>query len=250
MKVLNVEVNVETEVLDGTVYTLKRDGVVYYGVVKPVKLPRNPREYAQIETALEIHRDFVSSTRELPNARLILLACNSKRLELIWCYGVAVTGFDKEESLELAEDCFYALISSLKGSHRQALFRLLTRDEAYEILRMMQSDNGLAICGIPEPRDSYARRPHFLGFQIGVKIVEMVEELIRELIDREFVYMILAKPVEPKKLVGMLQKVSDLASKHSDFQDGASVLVPVGFTLGQSLSESIARQLGRSRLPS
>jgi len=73
---------------------------VYYHVVKLVRLLRNPREYAQIETALEIHRDFVSSAKELPNGRLILLAYNSERLGLIWCYGVAVTSFDKEEALE------------------------------------------------------------------------------------------------------------------------------------------------------
>jgi len=37
MKVLNVEVNVETGVLDRIVYTLEHDGVIYYRVVKHYK---------------------------------------------------------------------------------------------------------------------------------------------------------------------------------------------------------------------
>jgi len=80
MRVVSVGVRVETGVLDGIVYTLEHGGVTYYRVVKLIRLLRSPREYAQIETALEIHRDFVSSTRELPSARLVLLACNSRRV--------------------------------------------------------------------------------------------------------------------------------------------------------------------------
>ena len=60
MRVLNVKVDVETRVLNYIKYELEHDGSVYYRVVKLVRLLRNPREYAQIETALEIHRDFIA----------------------------------------------------------------------------------------------------------------------------------------------------------------------------------------------
>ncbi|RLE80732.1 MAG: hypothetical protein DRJ51_04335 [Thermoprotei archaeon] len=151
---VRVKVKVETGILEHIEFILEHDGVYYYRIVKLVRLLRNPREYAQIETALEIHRDFVSSTRELPNARLVLLACNSKKYGLLWCYGVAVTALNEDEALVLAEDCFDALVVSLKGTYRQTVFRLLTGEKAQEILCPMQSGNGLAILGISEPRDS------------------------------------------------------------------------------------------------
>ncbi|RLE77732.1 MAG: hypothetical protein DRJ52_11090, partial [Thermoprotei archaeon] len=251
MRVVRVKVRIELKALECIEFVLEHNGVYYYRVVKLVRLLRNPREYAQIETALEIHRDFVSSTRELPNARLVLLTCNSKKYGLLWCYGVAVTALNEDEALVLAEGCFDALVASLKGTYRQAVFRLLTAEEAQEILRLMQSGNGLAILGIPEPRDSYARAPKALGFQIGVKIIEMLEELIRGLMDREFLYLILAEPVEPRKLVGMLRKVADLASKYSDYQEsvniGFGISIPVGFTLSQGFAENLARSHSRSR---
>jgi|GEM_PF-947451 len=244
VKVVDIRVKVHDGVLDYLEYVLEYGGVQYFRVVRLVRLCRNPREYAQIETALEIHRDFVGSTRVLPEARLVLLACNSRRLGLIWCYGIAVTSLTEGEAVKLSKECFEALLASLSGSYRQAEYRFLSREEVYEILRLMQSKHGLAILGVPEPRDSYAVSPRELGFRVGVKIIEMIEELVRGLLDREFVYIVLAEPVEPVKLVAMFRRVLELASKYSDYQENISIgfglSIPVGFTLTKGLSESIA----------
>ena len=71
----------------------------YYRVVKLLRLLRSPRELSQVETLLEMHRDVVASFKQFTSSRLILLAAYSRRLGLIWCYGVAVWSYDVEDCL-------------------------------------------------------------------------------------------------------------------------------------------------------
>ena len=219
----------------------------YWRVVKLLRLLRNPREYAQIETALEIHRDFVlAATRRRRDARLVLLAVNSKRLGLIWCYGVAATSEDLEEARRIAEECFAALVAGFRGHYRQALVRPLTAEEGEEIDRIfMISGKSLVIKGIPEPRDSYTRpQSDLIGFRVGRRMVEMLEETVRALGDKEYAYVVLAEAMPPEKVKALLRKVADLATKYSDFTESAYVgftfSIPIGFTLGRAYGEQIA----------
>ena len=250
VKVLDVEVRLKGDELDFLLYTLKDNGIEYYRAVRLLRLLRNPREYAQIETALEIHRDVVSTTRVLPNARLILIAVNSKRTGLIWSYGVAVTSLKKDYTIKLSKECFVALMSSFRGSYRQAIIRPLNRDEVYEFLRLSNSRYGITIFGIPEPRDSYSRSLRELGFKVGIRVIEMIEEIIRGLMDKEFLYTVIAEAVDPRKLTAMLTRVADLATKYSDFQENTSigfgVSIPIGFDMGQSINQSIGSSENRN----
>ncbi|RLE89667.1 MAG: hypothetical protein DRN04_16050, partial [Thermoprotei archaeon] len=81
----------------------------YWRVVKLLRLLRSPRELSQVETLLEMHRDVVSSFKQFTQARLVLLAAYSRKLGLIWCYGVAVWGYDLREAEDWAEKLFLAL---------------------------------------------------------------------------------------------------------------------------------------------
>ncbi|HDN01495.1 MAG TPA: hypothetical protein ENF42_00805, partial [Candidatus Bathyarchaeota archaeon] len=108
----------------------------YYRVVKLLRLLRTPRELSQIETLLEMHRDVMASFKQFTKARLILLASYSKRMGLVWTYGVAVWSYDLKEAEEWADKIFTALKAVLKGTYRQSVFRELTVEEASEILRI------------------------------------------------------------------------------------------------------------------
>ena len=223
----------------------------YYRVVRLLRLLRSPRELSQIETLLEMHRDVVASFKQFTKARLVLLATYSRRLGLIWAYGVAVWSYDIEEAREWADRIFLALKGVLRGTYRQVVFRELTVDEASEILRIMsESDSAAALVGLPEPRDSYSKSPS-RGYFIGTRMVEMVEEVIRGLAaeQREFVYSVVAQPMEPRQLLALLNRVNDLLSKYSTFEETASlgfyVSLPLGYT--QSRVYTSGASAGRSR---
>lgn len=171
----------------------------YYRVVKLLRLLRTPRELSQIETLLEMHRDVVASFKQFTKARLILLAAYSRRMGLIWTYGVAVWSYNLEEAEKWAEELFTALKAVIRGTYRQIVYRDLTIEEATEIMRILrESDSVIALAGLPEPRDSYSRSPA-KGYMIGVRMIEMVEEIVRGLVteDKEFIYQVQAQPVQP-----------------------------------------------------
>jgi len=154
----------------------------YYRVVKLLRLLRTPRELSQIETLLEMHRDVVASFKQFTKARLILLAAYSRRMGLIWTYGVAVRSYDLEEAERWAEELFTALKAVIRGTYRQIVCRDLTIEEASEIMRILrESDGVIALAGLPEPCDSYSRSPA-KGYMISVRMIEMVEEIIRGLV--------------------------------------------------------------------
>ena len=222
----------------------------YYRVVKLLRLLRTPRELSQIETLLEMHRDVMASFKQFTKARLILLASYSKRMGLVWTYGVAVWSYDLKEAEEWADKIFTALKAVLKGTYRQSVFRELTVEEASEILRILrESDSVIALAGLPEPRDSYSRSPA-RGYMIGVRMIEMVEEVVRGLVaeKKEFIYQVQAQPVDPEKLLALLNKVNDLLTKYSTYEETASlglyVSLPLAYT--RSIVYSSGRSIGRS----
>jgi len=105
----------------------------YWKVLRLVRLLRNPREYSQVETAIEMHRDIVSATRTLPYARQVLMGANILRpqLGLVWCYGVLVADYDLDRAKELSDRAYDALIGLLQGTYRQSLYRPLTVEEVH-----------------------------------------------------------------------------------------------------------------------
>ena len=118
------------KLLDAIVYKLSDNGEEYYRVLKILRLLRNPRELAQIETLLDMHQDIVSAFKHETKARLILTAVYTKRLGLLWCYGISVADKELKTAKEWADKLFEALKACLKGTYRQAVFRELSYDEA------------------------------------------------------------------------------------------------------------------------
>ena len=59
------------------------------------------------------------------------MATYSRKLGLVWAYGVAVWGYDLDEAREWVDRIFLALKGVLRGTYTQAVFRELTMDEAY-----------------------------------------------------------------------------------------------------------------------
>lgn len=222
----------------------------YYRVVKLLRVRRIPREVAQVEALIEMHRDIVAGFRSFTEARLVVIGACSRQLGLIWCYGVAVADHDLERARTMAEECFTALMASLRGSYRQIVVGLLTKDEATEVLRLVQSsDYGAVLWGLPEPRTGGWDERRYLGERIGVRIVEVLEEILRGLVaqNKEFAYVVMGQAVEPRKLVSYLKLVGDLASRYSDYEGNVGVYlglsIPLGWTLSKNVAESLSRGL-------
>ena len=238
------------------IYKLRDDGLEYYRVLKLLRLLRNPRELAQIETLLDMHQDIVSAFKHETKARLVLVAVYSKQLGLIWCYGIAVADRELEIAKAWADKLFEALKACLKGTYRQAVFRELTYDEACEIVRiLMSSKHAAAIIGLPEPREAMARPAKTVYYYIGKRIVEMAEEVVRGLLahGEEFAYVVLAQAVPPEQLHKLLVKVSKLCSKYSTFEETASLgfymTIPFGYTrtLSYTSHEASSKTIGKHR---
>jgi len=220
----------------------------YWKVVKLVRLLRNPREYSQVETAIEMHRDIVSATRSLLYARQILVGANILRpqLGILWCYGVLVADYDLDRAKEFCDGTYDAMLGLLQGTYRQGLYRSLIVEEVVEVFkRLKEFRHGVALKGIPEPRQEPNRLYRFLGFKTGLRIVEMLEEVVRGLMDREFVFVVMLEPARVEQLIKLLRRVAEERSKYSTFQESSgisfSVVVPWGYT------GSYALQRGESR---
>ncbi|RLF21336.1 MAG: hypothetical protein DRN15_08790 [Thermoprotei archaeon] len=243
--------------LDCIVYRLADEREEYYRVLKLLRLLRNPRELAQIETLLDMHQDIVSAFKHETRARLVLVAVYSKQLGLIWCYGVAVADKELEIAKAWADKLFEALKACLKGTYRQAVFRELTYDEACEIVRiLMNSKHAAAIIGLPEPREAMARPAKTVYYYIGTRIVEMAEEVVRGLLahGEEFAYVVLAQAAPPEQLHKLLTKVSKLCTKYSTFDENASlgfyITIPFGYTrtLAYTSHEASGRTIAKQKL--
>ena len=226
----------------------------YWKVLKLVRLLRNPREYSQIETAIEMHRDIVSATRSLPYARQVLIGANilEPQLGILWCYGVLLADYDLDRAMELSDRAYDALIGLLQGTYRQSLYRPLTVEEASEIVkRVTEFRHGVALKGVPEPREEPNRLHRFLGFKTGLRIVEMLEEVVRGLMDREFVFIVMLEPAKVEQLIKLLRRIAEEQSKYSTFQESSgisfSVVVPWGYTGSYALQRGESRGESESR---
>ncbi|RLF08452.1 MAG: hypothetical protein DRJ69_06265 [Thermoprotei archaeon] len=196
----------------------------YWRVVKLARVRRVPREVAQVETLIEMHRDVVAGFRLLPQARLVVIGAFSKKLGLPWCYGVAVSDYDLDRAVAQAEECYQALVASLRGSYRQILIGSLSRVEAGEVLRLLfGSKHGAVLWGLPEPRAGSFHERSYIGERIGVRIIEVLEEVLRGLMaqGKEYAYVVLGQAVPPEKLSEYLRYVGELASRYSDFEGNA-----------------------------
>ena len=227
----------------------------YWKVLKLVRLLRNPREYSQVETALEMHRDIVSATRALPYARQVLIGANilNPQMGLLWCYGVLVADYSLERAKVLADKAFDALIGLLQGTYRQALYRPLMVEEADQLLKRITSfRNGIALKGVPEPRDEPSRSHRFLGFRTGLRIVEMLEEVVRGLMDKEFIFMVLLEPAKVEQLIKLLRRIAEEQSKYSNFQENSglsfNIIIPWSYTGSRALQRGEARGETESRV--
>ena len=255
MELLDYWIEEKNGLLDRIVYRLRDGEAEYYRVVRLIRLLRTPKELAQIETLLDMHQDVVSAFKTETKARLVLLAVNSKKYGLIWCYGVAVSDRDLSKAEEWCRVLFEMLKSCLMGTYRQMVFRELSYREGAELVSiLMKSDSIAVVVGLPEPREAMARPSKTVYYYVGTRIIEMVEEVVRGLVStgREFAYLVLAQAVPPEQLRGLLRKVSDLATKYSTFEETASlgfyVTLPIAYTRskGYGVSEGTARSRGSS----
>ena len=106
------------------------------------------------------------------------------QLGLLWCYGVLVADYSLERARELCDKACDALTGLLQGTYRQSLYRLLTVEEASEIVkRVTEFRHGVTLKGVPKPREEPNRLHRFLGFKTGLRIVEMLGKVVRGLMD-------------------------------------------------------------------
>ena len=99
-----------------------------------------------------MHQDVVSALKTETRARLVLLAVNSKRYGLLWCYGVTVSDRELSRAEEWCRVLFEMLKSCLMGTYRQVVFRELSYQEGEELVSILMKSNSIAVViGLPEP---------------------------------------------------------------------------------------------------
>lgn len=221
--------------------------VTFWKAVRLLRVLRIPFQLRESEKLMDIHDDFIAGLwgNGINYITLVANILKPEPLGLLYCYGIQTVATTKEEAQRQADLDFAALQSGLQASYRGMEFYPLTAQEA-ECLRskMASMKKLLMLRGIPDAKRSAGEstQSSVTGMDPNPATEEQMEEFIRGMADREFVFLVIASPVEASYLSRWLTVTSNEMSRWKSQMSGSKVI-----SAGVSMPIMFMSNLGASQ---
>lgn len=172
----------------------------------------------------DLHRDFLSSVRQLGWHIVTFVANDPVRHGVIWCIGIQEYGSSQAECASKVAEHQEILYSLLRGVYRQIVLEPLTIDEASWVTERLRTWREVAVLrGLPEPRReaSLSVATPLAGVSPESTMEEQVEVFCRAMINREYLLMMLDSPLSEESILRLLAKT---AKRHEEVKTDVEVV--------------------------
>ena len=221
------------------------DGVSrpYWKAVKLGRIVRVPVWLRQDIKLMQLQDDIIAGAWESGLNYITLLAniIKPKPFGLLQCYGVQVLGDSAEEARYYANQDYHALTAMLTGSFRGIEYRPLREGEAEWLRDKMASMKRLIMLrGIPSPRNTAAlnNMSSVMGGEMDSQSEEQMEQFVRGMSTREFVFLLLATPLDTQALSNWLATVSQEMTNWKSQMQGSRV-ISAGLSMPMAFSANM-----------
>ena len=235
----------QVDCIEFKVWLTDDDGVMrpYWKAVKLGRIVRVPVWLREDVKLMQLQDDIIAGAWESGLNYITLLAniIKPKPFGLLQCYGVQVLGDSPEEVRYLANQDYHALTAMLTGSFRGIEYRPLREGEA-EWLRdkMATMKNLIMLRGIPSPRNTAAlnNMSSMMGGEQDSQSEEQMEQFARGMSTREFVFLLLASPMDTQSLSSWLTVVSQEMTQWKSQMQGSRV-ISAGLSMPMAFSSNV-----------
>lgn len=241
-------------------YKLKKeldngDIVTYYKASKFFRLIHVSKKTKENKQFLEIQADIIRGLYA-SNVHFVQLIANILELEgetppgLIYLYGVQAIGATQEEAIKQCDRNYSALLRAFQGTHRTSHIQNPTLQEIEWIFKKLREQTHVTVVkGIPSPRRSTSQVKSIIPKETSSE--EQMEEFLSAMITDEFLYLLMATPIEQKVLRHWLAKSLKEQTKWESQKQGSKNLsfgisVPMSLSMNTGQSEGTSLSRGES----
>ncbi|MBT9259498.1 MAG: serine-rich protein [Clostridiales bacterium] len=183
-----------------------------YKSVRLIRILRVPYRERELETFLDIHKDLLAGLWQA-NTEFLTLIENTVRpsqIGLVYYYGVQGTSDHPGEAVETARHAYHTLRALLQGNYAQLMYRAADDEELFRVLEKTQKlPRFVLFRGIPQARKTAADVPKTgIAGPVNKVVEQQVEEFVRAMINRNFLYFLQAQPVAYGEIARGLDFVS------------------------------------------
>ena len=160
---------------------------------------------------VDLHRDLLYGLWQNKVHPVTLVANDPERHGVMFCVGVQANASTREAARQRALEGIATLETQYRGTYAQTTLKSLTPAEAEWLLVRMRSWSNLAVFrGIPQPRReaSPALSATLAGVTEESTIAQQIEQFCRAMVEKEYIFMILASPLSSLSIERLLKKVA------------------------------------------
>lgn len=246
--------------VDYLVYKLEKkigNGSViqYYKATRYFRLVRVSKEDQQNTKIMEVHTDIIRSAFSTKKNLIVTIAniVHPEPLGLIYCFGVQSTGSTAIEAIEECRKDFNGLLASYQGTHRTCHIVPLQKKEMDAILARLEKYNYvLNVQGIPQTKQSSGAPSRGCMPQQVSNTEEQMEQFIAGLVTDDFIFMLMATPLNEDYLRKWLVKSQEEQTSHESKKQGSksvnfSIGIPMSFNCSNGTNTGSARSLSSNQ---
>ncbi|MBT9258139.1 MAG: serine-rich protein [Clostridiales bacterium] len=205
-----------------------------YKYVRLIRVLRVPYRERELETFIDIHKDLLAGVWQA-NTHFLTLIENTVRpsqIGLVYYYGVQGTSDNPREALDTAQHAYYTLRALLQGNYAQLMYRPADSEELFRVLEKTQKlPRFVLFRGIPQARKTAGDVPKTgIAGPVSKVVEQQVEEFVRAMINRNFLYFLQAQPVAYGEIARGLDFVSRDYSRWASQTQGTKT-VSAGLTM-------------------
>lgn len=238
------------------VYTLKKklgNGsiVQYCKATRFFRLVRVSKDDQQNTKMMEVHTDIIRSAFSTKTNLIVVIAniMNPEPLGLIYCFGVQATGSSPAEAIEECRKEFAGLLASYQGTHRTCHIVPLQKKEMDAITKRLGDISHsyvVNVQGIPQTKQSSGSPSKSCLPQQVSNTEEQMEQFIGGLVTDDFIFMLMATPLNEDYLRKWLVKSLEEQNEHESKRQGSksisfSIGIPMSFNCSNGTNTGTSR---------
>ena len=229
--------------------------IQFYKATRFFRLVRVSKVDKENKMFMEIHTDIIRAMY-FTNSTIIHVICNVLKpnpIGLIYLAGVQSTGNTPEEAIRKCGEDFSAYLRSFQGTHRTNHIIGVSKEEVDWVFKKIKEQKYvLNVKGIPQPKvtSGMPQKNNVINSETSTE--EQMEQFLVGMATEEFVFMMMATPINKDYLRHWLTKSLNEQTKWESQKQGTNsismgISIPMSFGMNNGTSTGSSFNSGRNQ---